>query len=69
MRRWLLGILICTCVVLAPAAPAPGQGAGDQCTETAVEPSPPGAKNLNEIAASTRRPTFDVALADDWRRY
>jgi hypothetical protein len=68
MRRSSLGILICTSVALAAAAPAGGQGAEDQCTETAVRPSSPGAENLNDIAPSARRPTFDVAMADDSAR-
>jgi hypothetical protein len=66
MRRSSLGILICTCVALAAAASARGQGAQDQCTET--EPSAPGTENPNEIAPSARRPTLDVALADDSAR-
>lgn len=48
----------------APPAKAP-PAVPKQCVGTTLKPAAEGAKGLNEIGPSARRPTFDVALNDD----
>src|ERR1041385_3056480 len=53
---------LCLCLYAEPAGAQTGDS--DPCVAAAVQPAASDATDLNEIAPSARRPTFDVPLGD-----